>query len=85
MSWLFASGAQIIGASASALILPMNIQGGQYPGSPVHGDSPGKNTIVGYHALLQGIFPTQGSNTGFPHCRQILYQLSHQASQPPFE
>ena len=32
------------------------------PGSSVHGDSPGKNTGVGYHALLQGIFPTQGSN-----------------------
>ena len=32
------------------------------PGSSVHGDSPGKNTGVGYHFLLQGIFPTQGSN-----------------------
>ena len=32
------------------------------PGSSVHGDSPGKNTVVGYHFLLQGIFPTQGSN-----------------------
>jgi len=31
-------------------------------GSSVHGDSPGKNTGVGYHALFQGIFPTQGSN-----------------------
>ena len=84
MSWLFASGAQIIGASASALILPMNIQGGQYPGSPVHGDSPGKNTIVGYHALLQGIFPTQGSNTGFQHCSQILYHLSLEGSPISF-
>ena len=34
------------------------------PGSPVHGESPGKNTGVGCHALLQGIFPTQGSNPG---------------------
>ena len=33
------------------------------PGASVHGDSPGKNTGVGYHALLQGIFPTQGSNS----------------------
>ena len=32
------------------------------------------------HALLQGIFPTQGSNPGLPHCRQILYHLSHQGS-----
>ena len=35
---------------------------------------------VGCHALLQGIFPTQGSNPGSPHCRQILYRLSHQRS-----
>ena len=34
----------------------------------------------GLHALLQGIFPTQGSNPGFPHCRWILYHLSHQGS-----
>ena len=38
---------------------------------------PGKNTRVGGHFLLQGIVPTQGSNPGFPHCRWILYQLSH--------
>jgi len=31
-------------------------------------------------SLLQGIFPTQGSNPGLPHCRQILYQLSHKGS-----
>ena len=37
------------------------------PGSSVHGDSPGKNTGLGCHALLQGIFPTQGSNPGLPH------------------
>ena len=46
--------------------------------SSVHGDSPGKNTRVGCHALLQGIFQTQESNPGLPHCRQILYYLSHQ-------
>ena len=39
-----------------------------------------KNTGVGCHDLLQGIFPTQGSNSGLPHCRQILYHLSHQGS-----
>ena len=50
------------------------------PGSSVHGDSPGKNTGVGGPALLQGLFPTQGSNPGLPHCRQILYCLSHQGS-----
>ena len=41
-------------------------------------DSPGKNTGVRCHFLLQGIFPTQRSNTGLPHCRQILHRLSHQ-------
>ena len=47
------------------------------PGSSAHGDFPGKNTGVGCHALLQGIFPTQGSNSGLPHCKWILYLLSH--------
>ena len=37
-----------------------------------------QDTGVGSLSLLQGIFPTQGSNPGLPHCRQILYQLSHQ-------
>ena len=41
---------------------------------------PGKNTGVGCHALLQGIFPTQGWNPGLQHCRQILDRLSHQGS-----
>ena len=50
------------------------------PDSSVHGDSPGKNTEVGCHALLQGIFPIQGSNPGLLHGRQILYQLSYQGS-----
>ena len=39
-------------------------------------NSPGQNTGVGSCSLLQGIFPTQGLNPGFPHCRQILYQLA---------
>jgi len=43
-------------------------------------NSPGQNSGVGSCSLLQGIFPTQGSNPGLPHCRQILYQLSHQGS-----
>ena len=43
-------------------------------------DSPGQNTGVGCHALLQRIFPTQGSNSGLPHCRWILYQLSNEGS-----
>ena len=46
-------------------------------------NSPGKNTGVGCHDLLQGIFPTHGSNPGLVHCRQILYYLSHQGSPKP--
>ena len=38
------------------------------------------NTGVGSPSLLQGIFPTQGSNPGLQHCRRILYQLSHRGS-----
>ena len=49
---------------------------------PPHGlyspwNSRGQNTGVGCHALLQGIFPTQGSNPGLLPCRRILYQLTH--------
>ena len=40
-------------------------------------DSLGKNTEMGCHALVQGIFPSQGSNPGLLHCRQILYSLNH--------
>ena len=46
------------------------------PDSSVYGDSPGKNTGVGCHSFLQGIFPIQGSNSCLLHCRQILYHLS---------
>ena len=43
-------------------------------------NSPGWNTGVGSLSLLQGIFPTQELNPGLPHCRQIVYQLSHKES-----
>ena len=43
-------------------------------------DSPDKKAGVGCHALLQGIFLTQGLNPGLPHCRQILHCLNHQGS-----
>ena len=43
-------------------------------------DSPGKNIGVGCYFLFQGIFPTQGSNPGLLHCRQILHHLSQQGS-----
>ena len=58
--------------------------------NPVDWDFPGKNTGVGCHFLLQGIFPTQGSNPcltlisclGLLHCRQILYLLSKESAEP---
>ena len=50
------------------------------PGSSDQEDSPGKNTRVGCHALLQGIFQIQGSYSGLLHYRCILYCLSHQGS-----
>ena len=43
------------------------------PGYSVHRESPGKNAGMCCYALLQGIFPTQGSNPDLPHCGQIFY------------
>ena len=43
-------------------------------------NSPGQNTGMGSLSLLQGIFPTQGSNLGLLHCRRILYQLSYKGN-----
>ena len=43
-------------------------------------NSPGQNIGVGSLFFFQGIFPNQGSNPGLPHCRWILYQLSHKGS-----
>ena len=47
------------------------------PGSSVHGDSPGMNTGVGCHDLLQGIFPTQGTNPGLLRWQAYSLPLSH--------
>ena len=65
----------LIAQSCPALCDPMDCS---LPGSSVHGDSLGKNTGVGCHALLQGIFPTQGLNPGLWHFRKFHYHLSHQ-------
>ena len=52
---------------------------GLQPSSLLHPwDFLGKSTGVGYHFLLQGFFPTQGSNPSLLHCRQMIYRLSHQ-------
>ena len=71
------SGQCLVTQSCPTLCVPMK---SSRSGSSVHVDSPGKNTGVGWDALLQGIFPTQGLNPGVPHYRQILYQLSHKGS-----
>ena len=65
-----------------ALLCPIlcNPKDCSLPGSSVIGDYPGENTRVGCHALLQGIFPTQGLNLGLLHCRQSLYCLSYQGN-----
>ena len=65
---------RLVAQSCPTLCDPMDCSP---PGSSVHGDSPGENTRV-CHALLQEIFPTQGSNPRLLHCRQILYYLSRQ-------
>ena len=67
----------LVTQSCPTLCNPINCS---LPGSSVHGDSSSKNIRFGWHALLQGIFPTQGLNPGLPHCRQILHHLSHQGS-----
>ena len=71
----------LVTQSSATLCDPMD---SSPPGSSVHGDFPGKNTGVGCHAFLQGIFPTQGSNPGFLRCRRILHQGSPNV-QPLFE
>ena len=67
----------IIAQSCLTLCDPMDCSP---PGTSVHGDSPGKNTRVSSHVLLQGISPTQGENPGLLFGRRILYHLSHQGS-----
>ena len=67
----------LVAQSCPTLCNPMDCS---LPGSFVHEDSPGKNTGVGCHALLQGIFPMQGLNPGLPDCRWILQHLNHQGS-----
>ena len=63
--------------SESLLVMSYSLQPcGRY--SPWN--SPGQNTEAGSLSCLQGIFPTQTSYPGLPHCRRILYQLSHKGS-----
>ena len=70
----------VINLAAQSCLTLCNLMDCSLPGSSVLGDSPGKNTGVGRHSLLQEIFPTQGSDPGLPYCRWILYHLNHQES-----
>ena len=54
---------------AQSCLTPCDSVDCNQPGSSVNGDSPGKNTGVVCHSLLQGFLPPQGSNPGFLHCR----------------
>ena len=65
------------GASGSHSVMSYSLQP-HGPHSPWN--SPGQNNGVGSLSLLQGIFPTQGSNPDLPHGRWILYQLSHKGN-----
>ena len=64
----------LVAESCPTLCDPMNVA----HQASLSMDSPDKSTGVDCHFLLQGIFPTQGSNLGLPHCGQTLYRLSHQ-------
>ena len=73
LSWLRATGGQSevkVAQSCLTLCDPMDCPW----------NSPDQNTGVGSLSLLQGIFPTQGLTPDLPHCRRILYQLSHKRS-----
>ena len=74
-TWSF--GVCMLSQSCLTLCDPMDCNP---PGFSVHGESPGKNIGMGFHALLQGIFLTQELNPGFQYCEWILYHLSHQGS-----
>ena len=50
------------------------------PGSSVHGIPQARILVVGSHSLLQGILPTQRSNPGLMHCKQIFYHLSNKGN-----
>ena len=67
----------VLSFSVMSLCDPMNYS----PPDSVHGDSSGKNTGMGCHTLLQGIFPTQELNPGLLHSRQILYHLKHKGKK----
>ena len=91
-TWIFATFPSPISIFDFSTLMPWNLHESESESFSVMSDSlqphglyspwnsPGQNTGVGSCSLLQGIFPIQGLNPGIPHCRWILYQLSHQGS-----
>ena len=75
--WSPPKGAMLV--SVSHPVVPYSLRPhGLQPSRPLcPWDFPRKDTGVGCHFLLQGIFPTQGSNLGLLHCRRVLHRLSH--------
>ena len=73
-TWMGLEGTSVSCSVMSDSLQPHGLQPTRLP-SPW--DSPGKNTGEDSHCLLQGIFLTQGSNSGLLHCRKILYHLSY--------
>ena len=82
LSVSFISGWSTVSVSVSRSVVPDSLRphGLQSTRLLCPWDFPDKDTGVGCHFLLQGIFPTQGSNPGLLHCRQILYRLSYKGS-----
>ena len=78
--WSFASSAIFTWVSESHSVVFNSLQ---LHGLYIPWNSPGQDTGMGSLSLLQGIFPTQGLNPGLPHCRWILYHLSHMTSCQP--
>ena len=68
----------VLSHSVSVVSEPLWSNRLQPPGFSVHGNTPGKNTAMGCHTVLQGIFLTHGWNRDLLHYRRFLYQLSYQ-------
>ena len=80
--WLYREMRLRFTKSVSCLVMSDSLQphGPQPQRIPCPWNSPGKNTGMGSHSFLQGIFPIQGLNLGLLHCRKILYHRSYQGS-----
>ena len=73
---MWSSGGGLVTQSCRTLVTPWTVA----CQAPLSMGLSNKNTPVGCHFLLQGIFPTQESNPGLLHCRKILYQLSYEGT-----